>query len=461
MKPHAHHQRAVLLVGAVVLVSTACSHDPSKSWPIPAPPENAELDARMRARIQADVSEVRADPAVPERWLALGMTYEANLLYALAIECYARALELAPSAKAWHRLATAEVAAGNAGAAVCAMRRSIELEPGYAPSHCHLESQLFDLGEFDEALRAFAEVTRLDPENLGGAIGSARVYLQRGEPGKAIEVLERVSRSGDRTVQRLLHTAYLQAGRAEDAARIDVSPRGQAQHYGKDPWQRECLTHWERPVMKQAHELLQAGDPRVIALLEEFIAEAPDDPQASAYLAQAYLKVSRSDDALRVTREALARVPDNLNVLQALASIQDTLGQLDQELATLTRMVEIDPNDESTWRWKGRIEATSGRREAALESLRRVVALDQREPEVLVEIGGLELGLGRPQEAILSYEQARRAGAQGADVVLGLARAYAKAGRVSDALELVSTTHGLGRRGEVLLEELRAAAGVR
>ena len=170
---------------------------------------------------------------------------------------------------------------------------------------------------------------------------------------------------------------------------------------------------------------------------------------------------SRSDDALRVTREALARVPDNLNVLQALASIQDTLGQLDQELATLTRMVEIDPNDESTWRWKGRIEATSGRREAALESLRRVVALDQREPEVLVEIGGLELGLGRPQEAILSYEQARRAGAQGADVVLGLARAYAKAGRVSDALELVSTTHGLGRRGEVLLEELRAAAGVR
>ena len=460
MKPHPHRRRAALLVGAVVLAAHACSGDESRS--IPLPPPQAALDERMAARIRTAADELRADPAAPERWLALGMTYEANELCALAIECYERALEVAPSAKAWHRLACAQATAGDAAAAVAAMLHSIELEPGYAPSHWRLGTQLFDLGEFDAALRAFEEVTRLDPQHLGGPIGCARVYLQRGEPARAIAALEPAMRARpeDRTLQRLLHTAYLQAGRGEDAAKIDLSPRGRVQSYGRDPWQREFLEHWERPVMEKALELLQAGDAaRAVELLEEFTAQAPDDLNASAYLAQAYLQANRIDEALRVVSDGLEREPDNLHLLRALARLQEASGQLDLALATLARMLAIDANDVSSWRNKGRLETTTGRREAALESLRRARALDRREPDVLVEIGGLELGLGRFDEAIRSFEEARREGVQRPELVLGLARAYARAGRVAEAIELVSRTSGLGRAGEALLDELRGQDG--
>ncbi len=447
------------VVAGVVLLASACSHDAAANWPIPVPPE-AELDARMRARIQGAVGELRAAPSQPERWLARGMTYEANELFAHAIECYGRALELAPSAKAWHRLACARASTGDTTAAVQAMRRSIELEPGYAPSHWRLGSALFDLGEFDEALRAFEEVMRLDPEHLGGPLGVARVHLQRGEPTKAIEVLERAARgrAEDRTLQRLLHSAYLQAGRAADAARIDVSPRGHAASYGRDPWQREFREYWERPQMEKALELLQAGEAaRALEILEAFTAEAPDDLNACAYLAQAYLQTNQPAQARRVADEALARAPDNLLVLRVLARIHESGGRLDLALATLARIVEIDPNHVTSWRKKGRLEMASGQREAALASLRRAFALDQREPAVLVEIGALELGLERFEDAIRSFEQARRAGVQQPDLVLGLARAYARAGRGDEAFELVTRTSGLGRAGEVLLEELRAA----
>ncbi|NOT31701.1 MAG: hypothetical protein HOP15_14735, partial [Planctomycetes bacterium] len=64
------------------------------------PPALAELEPRFRARVQDALLELGADPASSTRWLALGMTYEANELFALAIECYGRALELEPSAKA-------------------------------------------------------------------------------------------------------------------------------------------------------------------------------------------------------------------------------------------------------------------------------------------------------------------------------------------------------------------------
>ncbi len=460
MKPLPSCRRAALLASAVSLLALACSGDAAASWPIPVPPAQAQLDGRMRARIEGAVAELRAEPGASARWLALGMTYEANELFALAIECYGRALELAPDAKAWHRLACAEAARGDAGAAAEAMRRSLALEPGYAPSHWRLGSYLFDLGEFDQALQAFAEVTRLDPEHLGGPIGVARVHLQRDQPEQALAILEPVRRARpeDRTILRLLHTAYLQAGRAEEAARIDVSPRGRAPNYGKDPWQREFREHWERPQMERALELLQASQAAgAIALLEEFTAEAPEDRNASAYLAQAYLQAGRPADARRTAEAALTAEPDNLLVLRVLARIQESEGELDQALATLARVVAIDPHDVPTWHKKGRLETSSGRREAALESLRRGFALDQREPDVLVEIGALELGLGNVSEAIASFERARAAGVARPELVLGLARAYARAGRLDEAHALVRGASGLGRAGEVLLEELRAA----
>jgi len=464
MKPHPHLWRAASWVGLVGLgaglVAAACSHSAAASWPIPVPAQEAQLDARMNARVEAAVAEVRADPEAPEHWLALGMTYEANELFALACECYRRALELAPSAKAWHRLACAQASAGDTAAAADAMKRSIALEPTYAPSHWRLGSYLFELGEFDAALAAFTEVVRLDPEHLGGPIGIARVHLQRGEPARALAVLEPVARAhpDDRTLQRLLQSAYQQAGRAEDAARIAVSPRGRQPNYGKDPWQREFREHWERPRMEKALELLQSGDaPGAVAILEPFTAEAPDDLNASAYLAQAYLQSSRIEDARRVVDEALAREPDNLLVLRVAARIEENAGRTEAALVTLARIVAIDPNDVPSWLKKGRLETTSGQREAALESLRRAYALDRRDPDVLVEIGALALGLGHTDEAIASFEGARAAGVTRPDLLLGLARAYAKAGRTDEAIELVTHASGLGRAGEVLLEELRGA----
>jgi tetratricopeptide (TPR) repeat protein len=445
----------VLLAGLVL--GGACGQ--GAEHVVPVPPRLAELDPRMSARITAAVEAVRAAPEDAARWLALGMTYEANDLFALAIQGYRTALELAPDGKTWHRLACAEAGRGDWAAAAEAMRCSLELTPAYAPSHWRLGNYLFDLGDFPGAERAYAEAARLDPEHLGGPLGLARVYLQQGEPGRAIEVLEAVrhARPDERAPLSLLHSAYLQAGRGADAAAIDGLQRPRAS-LGKDPWYREFREYWERPQMERALELLQSGKAaEAAALLEVFTAERPDDLNASAYLALAYAQLGRAPEARAVIEQVLAREPENLHVLRVLADLEERAGNMPEVLATLARIVAIDPNDAQALRRKGRIETVAGRSADALDSLTRAFALDQREPAQLVDIGALQLAQGQVAEAVASFERARRAGVEQPSLTLGLARAWGKAGRRKEAIALLEGASGLGRSGEVLLAELRAA----
>jgi len=437
----------------------ACSREEARAPAIPVPGNLAALDARVRVRIESASDALRAEPDSVERWSALGMTYEANDLFALAIECYDRALELAPSAKLWHRRACSEGGRGDWEAAARDMRRSIELEPLYAPSHSRLGSYLFDLGSFDEALAAFEASSRLDPDYLGGPLGVARVRLQRGAPGEAIAVLDgiRARKPDEPSALRLLRSAYVQAGRAEEAARLNASWRKRASP-GKDPWLREFREFHERPLMERALDLLQTGDAaRAVELLEEFTAERPEDLNAVAYLAQGYSLMKRVEDASRAVAEALAREPNNLLVLRVLARIQEDAGSAADALATLEKVVAIDPGDVESWRKKSRLERTSDRKEAALASLERVLALDRREPELLVDVGTLELELGRAGDAVASFEEAQRARVSKPELVLGLARAYALVGRTPEAIALLERTRDLSDEGKRLLEELRSA----
>ncbi len=451
----ASHLRTLLIACACSLA--ACEREPRRT--IPLPPQLERLDSRVAERIVSAVEELRAAPLAPERWMHLGMTYEANDLFAPAVECYERAVELEPSAKHWHRKACAEAGRGDWDAAAQAMRRSIELEPGYAPSHWRLGSYLFDLGQFEEALRSFTEVTRLDPDHFGGPTGIARVHIQRGEPERALAVLEATLNANpeEPTALRLLRTAYLQAGRAGDAEKTRVPWRKQSL-LGRDPWQREFREYRERPLMERALDLLQSGDAaKAVELLEEFTAERPDDLNAVAYLAQGYALTHRDQEALRAVEEALAREPNNLLVLRVLARIQGDAGQDEELLSTLEKVVTIDPNDIESWRKKGWTEARVGRSAEALESLRRVFALDRREPEILVDIGELELALGRFEEALRTFEEALASGVSGPRFFRGLARAYSHAGRLDDALSVLERAPYLDEEGQRLLDECRAA----
>jgi tetratricopeptide (TPR) repeat protein len=448
--------RLILLVGVASGAGAACGEGEAGRTEAPLPTDLDALEERLAARILEAHADVERTPKRAAAWMHLGMTYEANELYRLALECYAGATERRETAKTWSRAAQAHEALGELTASVEAIQRSIELEGDYAPSHWRLGSYLFDLGRFDQALASFRAATRHDADYLGGWIGIARVLLQTGKPDESVRVLEQVlsRKPQDATARRLLKTALLQAGRPEDAARLNA-PWRQKSSPGKDPWHREFRAYRERPLMEQALDHLQKGGPkRAVKLLEEFVAEQPDDLNALSYLAWGYYLSNREEDALRAAREALAVDPDSVPVLTVLARIHEGSDRSGEALDVLDHVLELEPNDGEALRKRGVIQERTGRHEDAIRSFRRLLELDRRDPEPWLAIGRCELALERWAGAARTFRQALRNKAPEEEALLGLARAQIGLGELDEAQETVRRLPSLEGDGQRLLETI-------
>ncbi|HKQ62229.1 MAG TPA: hypothetical protein VJS92_13140, partial [Candidatus Polarisedimenticolaceae bacterium] len=90
-------------------LATACAVDP------PQPPPGLALDPEVAAAVEQGRAAVTERPRDAERWLHLGMIYEANRLDNLALPCYERGVALAArSARGWYRLAQVRARLGDA-----------------------------------------------------------------------------------------------------------------------------------------------------------------------------------------------------------------------------------------------------------------------------------------------------------------------------------------------------------
>ena len=82
------------------------------------------------ARVEETFKAVSEDPGEPELWIRLGYVYEANLLIALALESYQKALSLdATRPKAWYRVAKIKMIMGDRVGAMAAAQRVVDWRP--------------------------------------------------------------------------------------------------------------------------------------------------------------------------------------------------------------------------------------------------------------------------------------------------------------------------------------------
>jgi tetratricopeptide (TPR) repeat protein len=308
-------------------------------------PAECELDRELGAAVQAARTAVLESPADAERWTTLGMTYEGGDLFAQARQCYERALAARDDPVVRYRHSVVCAKTGDGEAAVRSISRAIELAPEYAPSYWRLGGTLFDLGRFEEALAAYQRCVALDPTFFGAWTGIARILLQDGDTARAIELLERLRKSNAEHahVLKLLQAAYAQAGRAADAAAIQVPPHARS-YPGDDPWQARFRPFLARPLLSRAREHLDSGEPaEVVPLLAPAVAEGAVDCNIHAYLARAYLLLGRLDEARATVSAAIARDPDCAILLWEQALIQEQARQPDEARATCAHILRVDP----------------------------------------------------------------------------------------------------------------------
>ena len=426
--------------------------------PVPLPEGLAALDAEVVARIETARDGVLATPGDAEAWMALGMTYEAHDLFRLAVECYVRALDLGPEAKAWYRRALAHSKLGQGAEAIAALEAALALVPDDPALLARLGTFQFDEGLLDEAEASFRRAVDLDPDRLRAWMGLARVHLLRDRPQEAVALLEaqRSRRPGHGYIQKLLRTAYLGAGRGEEARRLPaVTPTWQP--LGASPWQREFRQYLRRPLLERAGALVWGDAPdKGVVLLEEFLREGSEDVNALCYLAVGYLKTGRVEDAQRTLADAEEREPGSVIVLRSRAFLERTLGSPDDVVATYERILELDPTHLETWKDLGALHAGRGRHAEAAAAYAGHVALDQSDPEVWAGLGLALAADGRPGEAREPLERAL-ASAPTDRLRLALVEVLLDLGLPAEARASLGRVQRESARRRELEERLRAA----
>ena len=421
--------RSTLFVSlATVAILCGCAAPEQPAGP-PVPERLAEMDGDLAAHIEQRASAVREEPGNADRWLQLGLLYEAHEVYEPALECYRRVVELDhDQARAWYHLALMQNEAGDLESAIESLQRVGGLEASYAPAWWQRGLLLLDLGRLDEAEAAFIEARRVAPRDAAAAAGLARVALQRGEAEEAVRILEALLTGGARQtyLHHLLGSAYRQL-QQWDLAEAHLTRGREGQAVWSDPWGHEALAHRIEfyGLLEDATGASDSGrSEAAIPVMEELLRKRPEDRRTLSSLSRAYLRVGRIDDGLQLLNRMLELYPDHFEAELNLAAAHEYLGDLEQALAHVDRSIELNPEYAPTYRRRGSILGRQGRLEDAAVEYERAVRLAPNDRLAWKSLGDCRVRLAQWDAAATSLEAALRLAPEDAKTLskLGFAR---------------------------------------
>ena len=441
--------RRLTLLGSLVLLGCGAeARDLLVEPPIPAGLE--VFDERVVERIERLEEAVREAPDRAQGWIDLAMLYEVEGIRGMALECYDQGLARRDDQpRWWYRTAVVQWRRGELRDAIRRIDRSIALQPNYAPSYYRRGSFHLELGELDPAEAAFQRAIELDPDFGGGWVGQARVCLQRDQSARAVEILEQLFErdADDRSVRRLLVTAYRQAGldRELPPAQAGGDEDGETGILWNDPWQTALRKKRRVPEMQKVTTMLRDGEAeRAIEILERRLEEEPEETDTLLHLAEAYYRDGRTNKARKHFRLYLEHEPDNIAARQGLARIHESEKLPHLAIQKLDEIIAIQPTFAPAHVMKGRILYQNLQYQAAVPVLERALELDQRNGELWLWLGHSLIGLDRWEEAEATFLTALEQDEADGEAWVGLAKARTKLKKFGQADEALARADACG-----------------
>lgn len=430
----------------------------------PIPERLAEMDRDLVEHIEQRVSAVREETGNADRWLQLGLLYEAHEVYGPALECYERAVELDPDQpRAWYHLALMQSETGDPASGIVSLERVSELEASYVPALWRRGFLLLESGRLDEAESTLLEARRIAPRDAAAQSGLARVALQRGDAEEAVRILEALLADGARQpyLHHLLGSAYRQLSQW-DRAELELIRGRNSKAVWPDPWGHEALGHRVEfyVLLKEAKGASDSGrSEAAISIMEDLLRKRPDDRRTLAGLGRAYLRVGRAEDGLRLLHRMLELYPDHFEVELNMAAAYEHLGDLEQALTHVDRSIELNPAFAPTYRRRGTILGRQRRFQQAAVEFERAVRFAPDDAVAWTSLGDCWVQLGQWGPAVASLESALRLVPQDAKTLTKLGFARMQLGDFQGAETVLLEANRLSPEGSkaarLMLEQIR------
>lgn len=231
-------------------------------------------------------------------------------------------------------------------------------------------------------------------------------------------------------------------------------------------------------LFQQAQDAHEAGDlKRALELYEQAIKLRPEFPEAEYQRATALITLNRLPDAEKGLRRAIELQPDWSLPYTTLGKLLISLERFDEAEKLLTHTLELDekntaallsltelrlhakappeklqsllgdlkhaierePSNAYAWAERGMVELAVGDKTAAIASLDRALIIDKQMIAALMQRAVLRADAGNYEGALADALEARRSSKASLGSSLLLARIYARAGKVDEAVQTLDS----------------------
>lgn len=273
--------------------------------------------------------------------VTLGLIYTGTGRPAEAVGTFERALALNPTdAAAYRGLAKAYEAQGRLDEAEATYRRAIELRPDYWGSYNVLGVFYSNHGRLDEAVEPFKRVIELTPDNTRGYINLGAVYFYLQRPDEAIAMFERsIQAEPTYDAYTNLATLYYYQQRYTEAARIYEEALAINDEDYRVWGNLGSAYYWTLSERDKAEGAYQNAIRRAE---EEGEALGTTEPITLASLAGYYAQTGDDAWADSLIEQALADAPDDSDVAFQAAFVYEHLGERVEALRWVRRALEAD-----------------------------------------------------------------------------------------------------------------------
>lgn len=361
----------------------------------------------------------RSPEARRDEFLSKGKAFMEQKEYSRAQIEFKNASQAMPrDAEPVYQMAMAAMAAGNASAAVAALRKAVELDPKHAKAQLKLSELMANYG--DEGLVKDAEGHLKDLSSSDGEVGTEAL--------------------------RSLAVAELRLGNFNDAA--TASQRA----LGKMPGDLGVST-----LLAQA-KLAQKDAAGAEAILKEAVARAPKSADAHSVVADFYLSQNQLTKAETELQAALAIDPKSERALMIVARLQLSSGRKKEAEESFKRLSNL----ETAKTLYGSYLFREGRHAEAISEFERLYKANPEDRALRTTLVAAYRAVQRPQDADRVLNQALQKNPKDGDALLQRAETLIEAGKLSEAEADVNNVRRLRPNGaevHFLLARLNKAKG--
>jgi len=429
---------AAVIFGAGMLLTG----DPAQE--VGPPPEPADLgtldplvadrvtDALLTARANIDDAEIRAQ---------LAAVYDANGMYPLAETTWRQAIALKNTkARWWYHLGYRLADRGAWDEAHDALEQAALLVPRYPPLYWRRGFWHLEAGALDAAEASFGRAMQADPNDPTGAVGMARVQIQRGAYAEAAATLEPVveRHQGLTYARQLLGVAYQHVGRESDAAALLRESRAGQNVKWPDRWRDDLLALQTGygATLKRADALVAEGNADAArAELEGLRIAFPKDAVVMAKLGEVHMRSARNKEAAELLAEALRTDPTYFPAHLHLSRIALSTNRVPAALEHANRAIELNPSLGYGYVLRAQALARSDPPDVggALTSIDRAIEAGQDVHAMRVLRGKILLQAREWAQALVTFDSVIREDDQQAEAWAGAAVANVQLGRTDQA----------------------------